>query len=82
MTRKVLKPFTFSDGTTLPVGSTVAVPLSALQNDAELYNDPYAFDALRFCREENEESKKGNNQGQMVTTGLTYVSFGHGQHSW
>jgi cytochrome P450 len=82
MSRKVLKPFTFSDGTFLPVGSTVAVPVSALHRDAELYNDPNVFDALRFFREANEESENESKKGQMVTTGVNYVPFGHGRHAW
>ena len=82
MTRKVVKPFTFSDGTFLPVGSTVGVPSYSMHHDPKLYNDPNVFNSLRFCGEENEGSKSGIKKGQIVTTGATYVAFGHGKHAW
>lgn len=80
MNRKVVKDFTFSDGTVLPAGTSLAVASFATHHDEELYANPYEFDGFRFAnlREEDGESIKH----QMVTTNADYVPFGHGRHSW
>jgi cytochrome P450 len=81
MFRKAVKPFTFSDGTTIPVGTTVAVPLRSLHHDADLYSDPEVFDAFRFFNGEDQVGE-GTRKGQFVTTSASYVPFGHGKHGW
>ena len=46
------KPFTFSDGLTLPVGTRFGFPIKAIQNDPEL-----EFDGFRFARMNSEADR-------------------------
>ncbi|KAI0015221.1 cytochrome P450 [Xylariomycetidae sp. FL0641] len=46
--RKVLQPFTFSDGAHIPAGNLVAVPVHAVLRDAEYYPAPDTFNPYRF----------------------------------
>ncbi|KAL9134458.1 MAG: hypothetical protein Q9175_004360, partial [Cornicularia normoerica] len=47
--RKVLSPFTFSDGVHVPSGNWVCVPQQALMQDPAIYPDPMIFDGFRFA---------------------------------
>ena len=47
--RKVLSPFTFSDGVHVPSGNWVCVPQQALMQDPANYPDPMTFDGFRFA---------------------------------
>lgn len=44
------KPFRFHDGLELPVGSRIAVPALAIQQDAGNFKDPLVFDGFRSAR--------------------------------
>ncbi|KAL8687903.1 MAG: hypothetical protein Q9218_006052, partial [Villophora microphyllina] len=46
--RKVMLPYTFSDGTHVPAGNTICVPQHALMRDAKNYDNPSEFDGYRF----------------------------------
>lgn len=67
MNRKVLKDFTFSDGTILPAGTYLSVASFATHHDEAIYANPYEFDGFRFAnlREGDGES-----------------TFEHERHSW
>lgn len=90
LTRKVLKPYTLSDGTFLPPGTFVSASSRAIHFDPENYARPEEFDGFRFAdmRDENDaggaiEGEEGSaNKHQMVTTGTEYLPFGHGKHAW
>jgi len=77
--RKVMKDFTFSDGTTIPAGCIAAVPLNCIHADSAYFPDPDTFDGLRFfkMREQDGEGIKH----QFVTLDSTYLLFGHGRHA-
>jgi len=78
MTRKALKGFTFSDGTHIPVGTTVAAASTSMHHDEEIYTNAETFNALRFSDMREEEGVGC----QMVNTGVNYIPFGHGRHAW
>jgi cytochrome P450 len=87
LTRKVLKPFTFSNGVTLPTGSYVAAHLRAVHHDGSLYESPEEFDGFRFVDEKPKtdvDTEKGVHKPhqKMYTTSKTYLVFGHGRHAW
>jgi hypothetical protein len=46
----VEKPFRFYDGLELPVGSRIAIPALAIQQDAGNFKDPLVFDGFRSAR--------------------------------
>lgn len=63
MDRKVLKDFTFSDGTFIPKGSYLNVP-TALHRDDENYSNPSIFDGFRFV--DMDVSEGDRRKSQMV----------------
>ena len=48
MPRKVLSPFKFTDGTTVPINSWLAVPQQAMMEDDAHYENPLMFNGFRF----------------------------------
>lgn len=51
------RPFTFSDGLTLPTGTRLGFPIKAMQCDADSFVRPLEFDGFRFVKDacgENE----------------------------
>jgi cytochrome P450 len=80
MNRWVLKPFTFSNGVTVPAGTMISCAALPTHHDENNYADAETFNPWRFSdmREEEGESIKH----QMVYTGPNLVSFGHGRHAW
>ncbi|KIL60300.1 hypothetical protein M378DRAFT_168328 [Amanita muscaria Koide BX008] len=79
MWRKALKDFTFSNGITIPAGSTVAVPYNAVHTDPDNYPDPGTFDGFRF--EKMREKDSGDAKHQLTSLGIDYVLFGYGRHA-
>ncbi|KDQ57928.1 hypothetical protein JAAARDRAFT_34744 [Jaapia argillacea MUCL 33604] len=79
MTRKVLQPFTFSDGTRVPVGHYVSTAAAPMHHDEGNYSDPDVFDGFRFANMREEEGE--GTKHQFVSTGVDYVPFGHGRHA-
>ncbi|KAI0046805.1 cytochrome P450 [Auriscalpium vulgare] len=77
--RSALKPFTFSDGTTIPAGTLVACTSRALHHDDEIYPDADEFKGFRFSslREQEGQSTKH----QMVAIDQEYLAFGLGRHA-
>ncbi|PBK99161.1 cytochrome P450 [Armillaria gallica] len=74
MIRKALKPFSFSDGTTIPAGTFVSVAATPIHCDKKRYENPLGFDGFRF-------SDGTNNRTSMVTTSPWFLSFGHGKNA-
>ncbi|KAH9975529.1 cytochrome P450 [Lactifluus volemus] len=50
VTRLVLRPFTFSNGVTVPPGVLVAVPSGVAHRDEEVYTNADKFEGLRFSK--------------------------------
>ena len=75
-----MKPFTFSNGLTVPKGVEIGVPTIPLQFDDTVYENPTQFDGFRFhrSREQAGESSKYH----ASTSSVNYVHFGHGHHAW
>ena len=86
LNRKALKPFTFSNGVTVPAGTYLAGHLYGTHHDSGIYDRPEEFDGFRFVEEKQEagDSEKEVRKARqtMYTTSKTYLPFGHGRHSW
>ncbi|GLB33473.1 putative cytochrome p450 [Lyophyllum shimeji] len=80
MERRMLQDFTFSDGTVVPKGHTVAVANLPMHLDEENYSDPDKFDGFRFAHLRDSEVE-GFSKHQMVSLGLDYIVFGNGRHA-
>jgi hypothetical protein len=46
--RLALRPFTFSNGMTIPAGTLISLPLCAIHMEEETYSNPDQFDGFRF----------------------------------
>ena len=75
-----MQPFTFSNGTTVTPGETLACPVGAIHRDDTIYDRAQEFDAFRFSkmRETSGECAKVHS----VNTGTEFLTFGHGEHAW
>ncbi len=83
MARKAMKNFTFSDGTFIPKGASVAAIAGPVDMDDEIYEDPLTFKPFRFSEaREGANSAREAVKNQMVTTSLNNLLFGHGKHAW
>ncbi|KAG8752467.1 hypothetical protein FRC14_007003 [Serendipita sp. 396] len=88
MNRKVVKPFTFSNGVSLPVGATVGIHLYATQVDEDYYPEPLQFKGFRFVEEENGDHKEAENvaslksRNSMYAISRSYLGFSYGRHAW
>jgi len=87
LTRKVLKPFTFSNGVTLPAGTHISAHLHGTHYDGSLYEDHEEFDGFRFIDKEPKDEIEAEKvvlkpRQAMYMTSKTYLAFGHGRHAW
>ncbi|KAL8419214.1 hypothetical protein RB594_002433 [Gaeumannomyces avenae] len=93
-TRKVLKPFTLSNGHLIPAGVMIEVPSYPQSRDPEPYPEPETWDGLRFhrMREAGEDfnAKSAGRQGsavdanahnQFVSVSHRSLVFGYGRHA-
>ena len=79
--RLALRPFTFSNGVTVPAGTVIAAPSDSIHRDGEIYPNPDEFDGFRFAklRESDGVAVPGY---QATSTSVEYLPFGHGRHAW
>ncbi|UPK91460.1 hypothetical protein LCI18_002395 [Fusarium solani-melongenae] len=81
---KTLKTIVLSDGTVLPEGIIVEAPVSAVNKDPSLFDDPETFDHLRFYKLQQKAGAKvaeSVTKGQLVTVRLDNLIFGYGKHA-
>ena len=80
MMRKALKDFTFSDGTFLPRGTTIAVAIRSIHHDEAFYENADAFEPFRFA--DLPELEGEGMKYQFASTVTEYLPFGLGRHAW
>jgi len=80
MSRLALRPFTFSNGVTVPAGTIVSVPASSTHTDERIYSNPNEFDGFRFAKLGNIEGHTAASKYQSVSTSSEYLAFGLGRH--
>ena len=78
--RVALNDFTFSDGTTIPRGASVAVSVRNVHLNDKVYEDPLRFDGFRFSKMREEEGGPTTKKVGMVSSSQNQLSFGHGRH--
>ncbi|KAI0002407.1 cytochrome P450 [Russula compacta] len=81
LVRLALRPFTFSNGVTIPAGTLVAIPASAVHGDERIYPNPEKFDGFRFAKLRESEGDTTMNRYQMVSTSGEHLAFGLGRHT-
>jgi cytochrome P450 len=81
--RLALRPFTFSNGVTVPAGTLLALPLHSVHTDEKIYPNAHEFDGFRFLRlREKEGDDVLAARHQLVTTSPELLGFGLGRHAW
>lgn len=80
LVRVARKDFTFSDGTKVPKGTSIAAPIEMLHNEAVEVPNPEVFDGFRYSDLRGEYT--GMTKHQMVNTDVNFLLFGHGKHAW
>lgn len=68
---------TLSDGTYLPTGVHLMVPIAPVVTDADVTPDPLLFDGLRHYRDRKRPDQATRHQ--FATTSATNLHFGHGK---
>lgn len=78
MSRRVMTPFVFSDGTRVPVGNVVCVPQHAVMQDSQHYPDPLEFQGFRYVtrRDGIDRSKS-----RLSHPSLTFPFWGPASHA-
>jgi cytochrome P450 len=82
MRRLALRPFTFSNGVTVPAGTLIAVSTNATHRDERIYSNPNEFDGFRFARLRGSKDDTETSRYQTVSTSSENLSFGLGRHTW
>ncbi|KAF6833650.1 ent-kaurene oxidase [Colletotrichum plurivorum] len=82
--RKVLQPFTLSNGQTVPAGILIELPSSAVNMDNSVFPESETFDPWRFAKLRGNKSnanEEGTDIGnQFASVGPTSLNFGFGRH--
>jgi len=80
--RLALRPFTFSNGVTIPAGTLLALPVHSVHMDEEIYPNAQDFDGFRFSNlREVEGDVDMATSHQLVTTSAELLGFGLGRHA-
>lgn len=81
--RVAIRDYTFSDGQTIPAGTTIAVPASHTHFDPSVYENPLEFDGFRFLKMKERSRLDGNpdKKFDMISTSAQFLPFGHGRHA-
>ena len=75
--RVMLQDFVLNDGTHLPRGSHISMPVNAIQNHPSVTPNPEKFDPLRYY---NLRQRDGESHlHQFATTEPDILNFGHGK---
>jgi cytochrome P450 len=82
VSRLALRPFTFSNGVTVPAGTLVSIPASPTHTDERIYANPDEFDGFRFAKLRGSEGDSMTSRHQMVSTSTEHLAFGLGRHTW
>ena len=79
--RLALRPFTFSNGVTVPAGALIALPSAAVHMDGEIFPNAEKFDGFRYAklRERDGDAAVGH---QATSTSAEHLNFGYGRHAW
>jgi len=80
LSRLALRPFTFSNGVSVPAGTVIAAPISAIHTDGEIYPNPEELDGFRFAKLREDDGAPVIGQ-QSTSTSAEYLTFGYGRHA-
>ncbi|KAF8467577.1 cytochrome P450 [Russula ochroleuca] len=79
-TRLALRPFTFSNGVTVPAGTIVSIPASAAHIDERIFPNADEFDGFRFLKLRESDGGTLSSRYQAVSGSSEHLVFGLGRH--
>jgi len=79
MDRHVLRPFTFSNGMTIPAGTVVLAAINGIHTDRDIYSNPEVFDGFRFAKLREGDDGGTASRHQAGTTSTIHLPYGHGR---
>jgi cytochrome P450 len=80
--RLALRPFTFSNGVTIPAGTLITAPPSAIYMDENIYSNADKFDGFRFSNARNMDDDVTTAKYSTVSVSPEHLVFGLGRHAW
>ncbi|KAF8463177.1 cytochrome P450 [Russula ochroleuca] len=80
MSRLALRPFTFSNGVTIPAGTIVSIPASDTHRDERIYPNAVEFDGFRFAKLRESVGDTMTSRYQSVSPSSEHLAFGLGRH--
>lgn len=78
MRRYAMQDIAFTDGTEIPKGSVLGIPIFNMRNP-DIYPNPHTYDGHRFFNMRKEPGQEG--VSQLVATSPIHLGFGHGIHA-
>ena len=82
LNRLTLRPFTFSNGVTIPAGTTLGLPVHSIHMDEEIYPNAQEFDGFRFLKLRKKGDDILETRHQLVNATAELLGFGCGRHAW
>lgn len=79
MNKRVIQPFTFSNGVSPPIGTVVSAHVYATHMNESIYGNPDKFDGFRFVKP--EEDAEARAKETIYSTSPNYMAFSHGRHA-
>ena len=73
-----MQPLTLSDGTSLPRGAIVCVPVHQVTHDPNIWIDPERFDGFRFFKLRNANVSR-DAEFQFAAVNTNSLGFGYGR---
>lgn len=80
--RKVMAPFVFADGTSIPADTILGVPQEAIMADKGHYPDADVFDGLRFMPGKTEGNPDGGASSSFSQPSPNFLFWGPVGRSW
>jgi cytochrome P450 len=80
MTRLALRPFTFSNGVTVPAGTLVVVPGGTIHRHGKIYPNSEEFDGFRFAKLRKRDGDTVARH-QALSASADHLTFGSGRHA-
>ena len=81
-TRLALRPFTFSNGVTIPEGTLISLPTRATHSDERNFENPDEFDGFRFAKLSEGEGDAVTSKHRVSSMSAQNLAWGLGRHSW
>ena len=82
--RAVVSPhgLTLPNGTHVPQGTWLGVPVQAVHMDGDLYDEPYEYRPFRFAKMRSENNVAGHDKADATDISDTFLAWSYGRYAW